>query len=79
MDWIDLTTDSDKQQALMTYSNVTSICDTTGWSTQDVNYLNGHFPEHKLLTLEESLITIYRRGREQISRPLEYMQANAEY
>jgi len=41
--------------------------------------LNGHFPEHKLPTLEETLITIYQRGGEQISRPLEYTQANIEY
>ena len=41
--------------------------------------LNGHFPEHKLLTLEETLITIYQREGEQISGPLEYMQANIEY
>jgi len=41
--------------------------------------LNGHFPEHKLQNLEKSVITIYQRGQEQISRPLEYMQANVEY
>jgi hypothetical protein len=32
--------------------------------------LNGHFQEHKLLALEETLITIYWRGQEQISRPM---------
>lgn len=40
--------------------------------------LNGHFPEHNLLNLEESLITIYQTGGQQTRRPLEYVQANVE-